>query len=407
MNIERHSPSSWFNKNVLALTIAGLMAAPALAQQNEQQNEQQMNTNEMNTNESQQQANFQDMDSDADELLVWREIHVVMDPRLLAANLDQEQIFSQYDEDGDSALNEQEFDTFLSDLEQQEIASSERGMEADTDSGTFSRTSAGSTIDAGATADVQHGADQSALRPESRYGEEGVDTSGQTRRSAQANQQAQSDRQEQSELTTRSQAGAMGQDSDTDRSDTSSLTQQQGDTSENRAASTSMRSQSATVDADSEYESETYAEDTETLTTEGTRSQTTAITDTSESQDQNQLATGQTQELHRTPIESLQNKTVKNSAGEEIGEVKKVVANPERGEIGFIVTTGGVMGIGKKEMFAPADELSLSEDDIVWETNKDRSELKESAKYRSEGYVEVSDQFETLDQIRRAGLSSL
>lgn len=68
------------------------------------------------TNMQNNDAGFGDIDADGDERLGWSEINETHEQELGDAGWDQEQVFSEFDEDGDSYLNEEEYQAFTSGL---------------------------------------------------------------------------------------------------------------------------------------------------------------------------------------------------------------------------------------------------------------------------------------------------
>lgn len=465
-----------FNKKLLTLTIAGLLSSPTIAQTNQQSQQA-----PQNSGAGQGAADFRAMDQDQDERLVWREIYVVMDPRIVAANLDQEQIFEQFDRDGDDALDEQEFEDFLGGLEQREIASGEtqmqQGRENQQASGSTSGVSTSNRDNLEVSSEAQHGADQARVLPEqSRYVGGGGTASSDQGQQSQAGasegliretqyttEQASAASGEQTQATQRDQRAA-GDQRPSDNTAASSAEGEQnsqqlagagqsGSTSA-RGAEANQRDELATGDQrpgdnssaasaadydelaeESEYiagdsptvSDEELAEDSdrnlydEYSTVRDTDSRTQPATveagsayerENQNTDSQDSMASSNAErtpnsgagELRYAPLSSLQKKTVTNSAGEELGEVRDVVINRERGEVGLVVSSGGVLGIGSKKILAPADELSLEEDSLVWQTEQSSEELKESAKYRSEGYEEVSKQYGNINEIRQADI---
>lgn len=378
-----------FGKKLLAITIAGAMMAPAIADENQQS----ANTNQAQQGQQSQSADFQGMDTDQDELLVWREIHVVMDPRLVAANLDQEQIFSQYDANNDDALDEQEFNEFISGLEQEEIASAGRQTESSGETlgasgNQQASNNARNSRDAQAQSEAQHGADQATALPEGgRYNPGVTSQSTPNRDMPQESEFGDAQSTSETQYLSRGSETAATQDSQ-------SMQSERGQRDE----------YTATTDAAGDYEREDGAATRERLSGRDNQSESGLAGTAAQSQGQS-ASREQSQELSSAPISSLEEKTVTNAMGEEIGQVKNVVANPDKGEVGFVVSSGGIMGIGSKKILAPADELSLSENNIVWDTNKGKKELKQDAKYRSDEYVEISDQFGSINEFHQAGLS--
>lgn len=87
-----------------------------------------------------------------------------------------------------------------------------------------------------------------------------------------------------------------------------------------------------------------------------------------------------------TPRE-LEGKDVVGQNGKEIGSVKEVVRSREQGNIQVVISAGGVMGMGDKEIAVPLDQLSLRDDKLhISATEED---LKTRTEYKSEQFVEL------------------
>lgn len=122
-----------------------------------------------------------------------------------------------------------------------------------------------------------------------------------------------------------------------------------------------------------------------------------------------QSSEGEKQSSHQTSatlmqadLESLEGKSVVNSQGEEIGNVEEIVRSNDGSEIGFVVSAGGFLGIGDADIFVPASESHLEQDEIVYRTDRDTGELKDSAKYQEDRYQPISGQFRTLDEAQKS-----
>src|SRR5690606_17046533 len=74
------------------------------------------------------------------------------------------------------------------------------------------------------------------------------------------------------------------------------------------------------------------------------------------------------QDLVNQPLDSFTEKRVHNNNGDQIGKVDNVVANLRDGKVGFVVSSGGVLGIGERKLLAPVEELKLHEDELIWDT---------------------------------------
>lgn len=104
------------------------------------------------------------------------------------------------------------------------------------------------------------------------------------------------------------------------------------------------------------------------------------------------LNDGQSQ-LQEVPVNSLVDRKVVNLQDKEIGEVSGVVQS-EDGAGGLLVEAGGFLGLGKKEVVVPLDSVRLSGDQLIWDTQLDASEIRDSQefKYDQDRFSAVADE---------------
>ncbi|KAI5913061.1 PRC-barrel domain-containing protein [Azoarcus sp. PA01] len=93
-----------------------------------------------------------------------------------------------------------------------------------------------------------------------------------------------------------------------------------------------------------------------------------------------------TQLQNMTPRE-LEGKEVVSQTGKEIGSVKEVVRSRDERNIQVVISAGGVMGMGDKEVAVPLDQLSYRDGKLHVSATED--ELKARPEYESEQYVEL------------------
>lgn len=114
------------------------------------------------------------------------------------------------------------------------------------------------------------------------------------------------------------------------------------------------------------------------------------------------------QDLMQASVDSIRDRNVVNSAGEKIGEVNEVVINNQTGEVGLVVSGGGMLGIGATQILAPVNALSVSGDDLVWDTQQNRKQLRDAHEYNSDNFEEVSEDELTLGEVgNQEGLSAV
>lgn len=97
-------------------------------------------------------------------------------------------------------------------------------------------------------------------------------------------------------------------------------------------------------------------------------------------------------ELQEVPVNSLANRKILNLQQKEIGEVSQVIQSQD-GSGALLVKAGGFIGIGKKEVVVPLDSVRLSGNQLIWETQLDAAQIKDSQefKYDESRYSSVVD----------------
>ena len=88
-------------------------------------------------------------------------------------------------------------------------------------------------------------------------------------------------------------------------------------------------------------------------------------------------------------VVELEGADVMNTAGEEIGEVDGVLLDPATNAPVVIISVGGVLGIGDKEVAFPYDELTIIGDEVVLNTAMTEDEIEEMPEYDSNAYQEL------------------
>lgn len=69
----------------------------------------------------------------------------------------------------------------------------------------------------------------------------------------------------------------------------------------------------------------------------------------------------------------LMDMNVRGSQNEEIGDVEKLVIDPQSGEIkGVVVSVGGFLGIGDKNVLLPWDQVQLAQDSLTTQATKEQ-----------------------------------
>lgn len=103
---------------------------------------------------------------------------------------------------------------------------------------------------------------------------------------------------------------------------------------------------------------------------------------TSEAYDQQQnRATGgemdQGKALSTLSPQELEDRDIVNLQGEELGNVQEVVTDTDGSISGVLVSVDGILGMGASEIFARAQDIRVTDDQLVWQTELDQDALLE------------------------------
>jgi len=79
--------------------------------------------------------------------------------------------------------------------------------------------------------------------------------------------------------------------------------------------------------------------------------------------------------------EELEGETVVNAAGEDIGSVDEIVRENATGDLFIVVSVGGFLGIGDKDVVFPLSQVSMEGDRVVIDTTLTEEALSEREEY--------------------------
>lgn len=341
-------------------------------------------------------AEFQALDTNQNQQIEWHDIDATMAPRLEAANLDVRATFEQYDTNNDNTLNEQEFDAFILSLREAEH--------------NLNRLSSSDS-----SADNPEARSQSAVSAsETSYGsssaEGGMGSTGESPIPSTVNSAAGGEFA--AEDTSSAETGlARGANASGTRPGSPAVHSAAG--GEFRAGEGSD-SREEPLSADRPSSRMPYiTEGAETRLDERPASYQSASGQSRDTDsDMQSVPIGQAEYTSRIPqdlvnqsLDSLTDKRVSNSNGNRIGKVEDVVANLRDGKVGFVVSSGGVLGIGERRLLAPVEELALQDDELVWNTTENRKALHDSHTYDSNDFVVITEQYDRLGEVQPGGLS--
>lgn len=83
---------------------------------------------------------------------------------------------------------------------------------------------------------------------------------------------------------------------------------------------------------------------------------------------------------------------VKNSAGENLGDVKDLMINPGTGEIEYAVLSfGGILGIGDKYFAVPLEAMQLDTKDEQFVLNETKERLENAPGFDKDNWPDHAD----------------
>lgn len=98
-----------------------------------------------------------------------------------------------------------------------------------------------------------------------------------------------------------------------------------------------------------------------------------------------------------TPIQiriaDYEGEDVFNAAGEKIGDIQAIVFDPAAQMPVVIVSVGGFLGIGDREVAFPFDQITVTGDNIVLDTTMSKDEIKQLPEYDTAKYEDLPAEY--------------
>lgn len=91
----------------------------------------------------------------------------------------------------------------------------------------------------------------------------------------------------------------------------------------------------------------------------------------------------------RVNVAQLEGADVMNNAGEEVGEIDAILLDPAANTPVVIISVGGVLGIGDKEIAFPYSDLTITADEVVLNTDLTGNEIEDMDEYDEDAYEEL------------------
>lgn len=348
---------------------------------------------------------FKHMDTNDNQALDWSEIETVYPTELAQTNWQKEEVMQRFDNDGDQKLGKQEYNEFVTALAN-ELTDTARGnrtlqnneamtMSAQQDSGSAQQ-------------------DSGAARPSQNQQQASGQQQAEIQQQGDTQQQADSRLSSTSQMDSRTQAqqsqptGVRAQNSSAERVTRSSNAEPStmqttagtkdmptDDTNINALdARSGSESQAAQVASEREQNRNAQAGSSsnkqanqQASATEQQRSEATPSSETN----QQSIPAVTTMVVavfpeENIPVSEIKDREVVNSQGENVGDVAEVIVNGDGVVTGMVVSIGGFLNIGDKDVFVDITELQLSGDQVVWQTNMSEDALKSLPAYDAEAY---------------------
>ena len=90
---------------------------------------------------------------------------------------------------------------------------------------------------------------------------------------------------------------------------------------------------------------------------------------------------------------SLDNDTVKNPQGEDLGNVKDIMINTETGEVQYYVLSfGGFLGMGDKLFAIPPQMIKVDTEQECLVMNVDKEQLKNAPGFDDDNWPNMADE---------------
>jgi hypothetical protein len=90
--------------------------------------------------------------------------------------------------------------------------------------------------------------------------------------------------------------------------------------------------------------------------------------------------------LAAMPASDVIGAQVLNRVGDAVAEIVDLVTRPGQEDLFAVLSVGGFLGIGDKEVVVPVDELEVGQDDQIVIANASEDQLKQMPPYEEKGY---------------------
>lgn len=105
--------------------------------------------------------------------------------------------------------------------------------------------------------------------------------------------------------------------------------------------------------------------------------------------------------LYTMTADELKGRLVNNIKGEKLGEIDNIVIDTQDNTLKAVVSVGGLLGIGEKDIVVSLDQLQISEGgSLMLATDMTEDQLKAAPEYKEDLYQDVAEDDVALSQFQ-------
>jgi len=79
--------------------------------------------------------------------------------------------------------------------------------------------------------------------------------------------------------------------------------------------------------------------------------------------------------------EEIVGRDVVNKNGDEVGQVEALVIQPDKGDVHAVVSVGGFLGMGDRDVAIPLKEMEFGEENVTLMSQQTKEELEAMPEY--------------------------
>lgn len=111
--------------------------------------------------------------------------------------------------------------------------------------------------------------------------------------------------------------------------------------------------------------------------------------------------------LYAMTADELEGRRINNMQGEKLGDIDNIVIDSQDNSLKAVVSVGGFLGIGDKDIVVSLDQMQVGEDgNLMLATDMTEDQLKESPEYSEDMFQEVEEGDVALSQLQGGGTTA-